>query len=72
VATFRALAQRRTRWSSVKGVASNAVKDSFAALEFEALMVTPIIVKPQAEEYRAHEDAVNHNSSGEFEHWTTL
>jgi hypothetical protein len=71
MAALRASAEFRASGSGVEGVAPDAVKHSLASLEFEAAMVPAIIVKPQPEEDHAHEDAVDHNDSGEVEHSDT-
>ena len=68
MSAFRTLAQLRTGRSRVERVTTDAVEDRLAPLEFESAMIPPVVKEPQGEKDHAHEDAVNHNPSGEIEH----
>jgi hypothetical protein len=68
MAALRTLAEFHARGGSVQCVTPNTVEDGLASFAFEASMVPPIVVKPQSEKYRADEDAVDYDGSGELEH----
>ena len=65
---FGTLAEFHARGGGIQRVTPDTVKNGFASFTFEAPMVPAIVVKPQPEKHRTHEDAVNDDGSGEFEH----
>lgn len=64
----RAFAKTRVAWRDVEGVAANAVKRGFTALQFEAMVIAAIIVKPRTEKDSGDQQAVNDGGGGEYEH----
>ena len=68
MAAFRAFAEFGSRGRRVERVATDAVENRFPPLELETPMVAPVIIKPQSEKHRTNEDAVDHDTCGEFEH----
>ena len=72
MAALRTFAEFHARGGSVQRVTPNTVEDGLASFAFEASVVPPIVVKPQPEKYRAYEDAVNDDGSGELEHRTIM
>jgi hypothetical protein len=69
---FWAPAEFDARGGGVQRVTPNTVEDGLASFALKAPMIPAIIVKPQREKYRAHEDAVDDSGGGEFEHPITM
>jgi len=68
VAAFGTSADLSAGRCRVQGIAADAVKHRLASFELEAPMVAAIVIKPQPEEYCTHQDAVNNDGCGGFEH----
>lgn len=63
-----AFAELGARGRRVERVATDAMEGRAAALEFETMMIAPVIPQPEGGECNTHERAIDNDSGGKIEH----
>ena len=63
-----ALVQFGAGTRSIKLIATDAVKSHFAAFEFETVMLTAIVVKPEPQKNHGDHGAVESGDDGQIKH----